>query len=527
MQFNDHQEKYKLSDVRGIHGEQFRELKSYKNNVDPQRTHMNQIYIFNPDMDSGNWNKRINECKKIHQKTTGKALRKDAVVFISDVAAVPKEWPKQLILDYFSERNDFMTRFLLNHGVEREYLLSSVVHMDEDEPHQTIVYMPFKDGKFQAKNIMNKIMLKQLQSEGWAFYKDFESRHPEIKEYILEPYIEGNNETKSKKKHLKELDYKIGKDKEKLEQIQKEVSQKQNELDLVDEQILNNPIKEFTENKEIKAIVENLKEDFRKVNNHTDYITENDLNVFIPSFDDNWLEKNVEVVEAKKDLFGNEKQPAYIKISKDEWEIKKAHKESDNRSFHKLENMFGSLKSKYIQLKERYNELSNKIIRKVKIIENSIAGLRKLPVFSKWQDINNNKQMVQSLNDELNNSNQSIQQLSNALNNEKWYHNFYNHVLVLLSRSKTKDGSNALEEVLKDYDENTQDLILDDLETILPKNYRTIIYYNGKQGYGWYVSKDEGGQYLGKKKELEQLQRQYPNASFHDPYNLVFDRGER
>lgn len=525
MHFNDHQEKYKTDDVRGIHGEQFRELKTYKNNVNPERTHLNQIYIFNPELDSGNWAKRINQCKKIHKNTTGKALRKDAVVFISDVATVPKEWPTQTALEYFDQRNDFMVEFLSEHGVDREYFLSSAIHMDEDEPHQTIVYMPFKDGRFQAKNIMNKVMLKQLQKEGWKFYKQFESQHPEIGSYKLDPYVEGNTDIKSKKRHKEELQYKIDKDKEKLKDLNTEISEKQNELDSINDAIITNPVTKLTDDTDLKRVIQEVKDNIKAEEIRAD--TDSNLNhskESIPRFNDKWLEENIEVVEPKIDLFGREKEPGYIKISAEEWEKKKSHKSSDNKAFHKLENMFRSIESKYNSIVDQYQITLTKLTARIKSIENTLSKLIRLPIVSKWSEIEKNEQMIPELVKELQLSDIQKDSLTTDLSHERWYHRFYDNVLVFLAKSKISDGRNTLDVVLSGYDDQDRKRINDDLKSI-QSQYKEIVYYKGTCGYGWYASRIEGGAYLGKKADLKFLKEVYPKAIFRDPYGHIDIKG--
>lgn len=526
MQFNDHQEKYKTNDVRGIHGEQFRELKTYKNNVDPNRTHLNQIYFFNPELDSGNWTKRINQCKKIHKNTTGKELRKDAVVFISDVATVPKEWPTQTTLAYFAQRNDFMVRFLSDHGVEREFFLSSAIHMDEDEPHQTIVYMPFKDGKFQAKNVMNKLMLKQLQKEGWKFYKQFESQHPEIGSYKLDPYVEGNTDVKSKKRHKEELEYKIDKDKEKLKDLNTEISEKQNELDTINDKIIANPVTQLADDTDLKKVIQEVKDNIKTEEYRVDADRNTNLSKeSVPKFSDNWLEENIEVVEPKKDLFGREKEPGYIKISTEEWEKKIDYKSNDNKAFHKLEKMFKSIESKYNSIFDQYRDALIKLNTRIKSIETALSRLMKLPIVGRWSDIEKNERMIPELEKELNLSSREKVSLNRELANERWYHKFYEKALVWLDKSKTQDGRNTLDVILGGYDNHDRKKIANDLNTIRSR-YKEIIYYKGTNGYGWYASKQEGGEYLGRKNDLNKLQKKYPNSLFKDPHDLILHRGK-
>lgn len=470
VQFNDHQEKYKYEDIRGIHGEQFRNLPKYKNYVDSERTHLNRIHVFNPELDSDNWGKRIRDCRAIHQETTGKSLRKDAVVFISDVATVPKEWPVETTLQYFEERNIFMEQFLSEHGVKKEYLLSSVVHMDETEPHQTIVYMPFKEGKFQAKNITNKIMLRQLQSKGWEFYKDFESRHPEISDYKLQPYEEGGSDSKRKKKHLDELSYKNKKEEEKLEKVKEKILQKEEKLEKLEEKIINNPVTKLADDSEIVEEIVAIKEDLKQFNTDTKLNNELEVEQIIPTYDNSdWLEKNVTYIEAKKDLFGNEKKPAHIEIGLEEWERKKQIKESNDYSFSTLNSIYKGIKQKYKKLKGNTRRKVEQAEMKLNRLLNGFDFILKLPVSFKWNEIARNRKRIDTL--ELNKveQNEIIEDLQSQVNESNWFRDFYNSALKVLFNSTDRNGNNSLDSLLSNYDEKTQELIVDDFEKLINK----------------------------------------------------------
>lgn len=209
MQYNLHNEKYKMSDVGGIHREQFREYvdkSKYKNSVDPERT-KNNMYLTMTD-NGDNWSEKIKEVKVNMQEFTGKKLRKDAVVLCSTVESVPPSWPKEVCQKYFEEKGKWFDGFLRNKAsVDDGAMLSICVHLDETTPHATYVWLPVRDGKFQAKNIVNNVMLKSLQTESQAFTMDWIDQynllHSQQQIERLEPAIAG-----SQQRHLSEAEYK-------------------------------------------------------------------------------------------------------------------------------------------------------------------------------------------------------------------------------------------------------------------------------------------------------------------------------
>lgn len=59
------------------------------------------------------------------------------------------------------------------------------------------------------------------------------------------------------------------------------------------------------------------------------------------------------------------------------------------------------------------------------------------------------------------------------------------------------------------------------IKSLLTPDYQEIAYYKGSNGYGWYASKAEGGEYLGNKKETLDIRKRFPNARFKDPHDLT------
>lgn len=220
MQFNCHVEKYKSGDVGGIRAEQFRlytDQDKYKNRIQHEQTENNVYNEYRP------WFAAIKAAKERQQELTGKKVRADAVVLCSAVQSVPESWPREAALDYFRANEQFMKTFLEQHGLDPDAALSAVTHYDEQPPHQTFCWMPLREGRFQAKQLLNRQTLRELQKEGYQHYQEWAARHPDLEK--IEPYREDSG-----RKHLSELDYKKQLLENQIEQEEKTLSEARERL---------------------------------------------------------------------------------------------------------------------------------------------------------------------------------------------------------------------------------------------------------------------------------------------------------
>lgn len=206
MQYNFHIEKYQASAVGGIRREQFREYsdpRKYKNYVDPERTKYNIYRGLKDDGTGRDWQKEIRNAKARTRETTGRAVRKDAVLICSAVESLPKSWPRELAQFYFEDKATWFRTYLSERaGLDHNSLLSMAVHFDESTPHCTYVFLPMKDGRLQAKNILTKPFLRNLQQDGQEFARKWISENcqgfEKIQDYIPD----------SGRHHLNEVEYK-------------------------------------------------------------------------------------------------------------------------------------------------------------------------------------------------------------------------------------------------------------------------------------------------------------------------------
>lgn len=206
MQYNFHIEKYKTGDVGGIRREQLRQYvdnSKYKNYVDISRSGENLYKGMKEDGSGLDWSAEIKAAKDRTMNSTGRAVRKDAVVLCSAVESVPASWPNEACRDYFSAKGQWFREYLQEKGgADRDCLKSMAVHLDETTPHCTYAFVPEKDGRLQAKNILTKSFLRDLQKDGYDFTTKWVKEHGMSLEE-LKPYKVG-----SERRHLTEVEYK-------------------------------------------------------------------------------------------------------------------------------------------------------------------------------------------------------------------------------------------------------------------------------------------------------------------------------
>lgn len=178
-----HLQKYKASSVGGLLDHWAREAEDGKEhsneNIHPERTAKNRVFRWCQDGSFKSGGAKYigqareafitlqQQAKARHEKKTGKALRKDAVVAIDCVVTAPKDLSQKQQPAFFREVMNFMhDRY--GSGVQMGFL-----HLDETTPHIHVPFVPFKDGKLQASNMVNRQDLR-------TFHKDLQ-KHMDAK----------------------------------------------------------------------------------------------------------------------------------------------------------------------------------------------------------------------------------------------------------------------------------------------------------------------------------------------------------
>lgn len=238
MQYNLHNEKYKYSDIGGIHREQFREYRDkmlYKNDVNHELSR-NNLY-FEMTENGKSWFAHVKQAKESTSLVTGKAVRKDAVVLCSTVESVPRSWDEEACRDYFLDKARWYDSYLQEKaGVDSGCMLSVCVHFDETTPHATYAWLPMKDGKLQARNILTRDFLRALQSDSQAYsfewIERYEQEHSMHLEH-LDPIMSG-----SQKQHLAEAEYKKEQIRTQVEELKQEHEEVRQKLDQMNQEIV-------------------------------------------------------------------------------------------------------------------------------------------------------------------------------------------------------------------------------------------------------------------------------------------------
>ena len=279
--------------------------------------------------DGFNWFKRVREAKELNTEMTGRATRKDTVVLCSTVESVPKSWSVDVCKEYFREKAIWFDTYLQNKaGVDKGSMLSVCIHLDETTPHATYAWIPQKDGRLQAKNIISRDFLRSLQQDSQRFTMDWIDSYmgrKQVQLEKLEPIVSG-----SQRQHLSEADYK----KEQIRQKVEMLEEKHVELVKKNEQA-------DKENKVIQKEYETAKKGIAEIAAREDKVRES--------------EKQIISITKAPDM------KSYVDIRKENHQLKEELSMKD-KIIEKLRNSVESWKRKFETLA---HELGNRIMRKL------------------------------------------------------------------------------------------------------------------------------------------------------------------
>ncbi|MDO5294977.1 MAG: MobV family relaxase [bacterium] len=205
-----HMGKYTRSNVGGMQRHNQRENKNYGNeNIDVSKINLNY------DLANENKIKYLEKIDNIinEKRTSTKAVRKDAVVFVDTIVGSDKEFFNKLspgeTKRFFEQSYEY-----LKNKVGEDNVISAVVHMDETlgvggSPHMHFSFVPMNDdGTLSAKKKINRNFLREIQDEFPKYMKN--------QGFDIERGLE-----KSKAQHLEPLEFK-------KKQIEEEYNKLQN-----------------------------------------------------------------------------------------------------------------------------------------------------------------------------------------------------------------------------------------------------------------------------------------------------------
>lgn len=184
-----HMQKFSGASAHHIIGHCFREESNHSlkyqttSEIDTSRSHLNRHLDIH--------NNKPHEFFENRKKEIG-VKRKDQVTLIDWVITLPRELCD---IDYDQQLSFFVScaNFVAKRYGE-ENLVGAYCHFDETTPHIHLPFMPIKDGKFQAKNIVNRADLNSFHTDLIKYLEADIDLDVDIKpEYILNGATIGGN----------------------------------------------------------------------------------------------------------------------------------------------------------------------------------------------------------------------------------------------------------------------------------------------------------------------------------------------
>ena len=156
-----HGQKAKSGDVKNIERHIERKNQNYKNkDIDSSKTYLNYD-LHNKTYSS--YKKRIDDRIKEDYKGT-RAIRKDATMMVNFIISSDNDFFKDLSEDQVKEYFKISYEYLRDYFGEKN-VISAKVHLDETTPHMHFCAVPLVDGKLNAKSLMTRGFLRQIQKE--------------------------------------------------------------------------------------------------------------------------------------------------------------------------------------------------------------------------------------------------------------------------------------------------------------------------------------------------------------------------
>jgi len=152
--------KFKSADIKGLQIHNQREKESHTNpDIDRNRAHLNYDLLHDQRVD---YKALINEHIEKNVETK-RAIRKDAVRCCSFMISASPEFFEKLSPE--REKEFFKSNLaFLQERYGKENVMYASVHKDEKTPHMHVGLVPItKEKKLSAKQIFNKVEMKQLQ----------------------------------------------------------------------------------------------------------------------------------------------------------------------------------------------------------------------------------------------------------------------------------------------------------------------------------------------------------------------------
>ena len=253
--------KYKSGNLGGAYRHNERIFKQHSNkDIDIERSHLN--YELTDRDRSLSYEKQIKNYID-ENKISKRAIRKDAVlcdewIITSDKNFFAKLTPEETKQFFETSKNYFAE----NYGLEN--IAYASVHLDENTPHMHMGIVPMRQGKLSSKAIFNREELKKIQDElpkylsqyGFHLQRgelDSTKKHLSTQEYKDKQEVLQKIEKQIDEKFDKMIEFNS-----KLNQMKKGLTNKIDDIKIVDEEIKNKLEELKIINEEKNEILSNL-----------------------------------------------------------------------------------------------------------------------------------------------------------------------------------------------------------------------------------------------------------------------------
>ncbi len=193
-------EKYKRANLKGIYRHNERKNINYSNaNIDKERTYLN-YHIKQPQ------NSYEKEFERIKNEFDLKGQIKEVSNIVCECIITSdnkffKEIGDEETKRYFKIAYDFMCQYK---DLKEQYILSAVVHMDEETPHMHLVFIPVVHTMNKQRKEIDKIAC----SEFWKAKDSYRQLQNSFYEYITNNNFKLERGMPSNKEHLSIEKYK-------------------------------------------------------------------------------------------------------------------------------------------------------------------------------------------------------------------------------------------------------------------------------------------------------------------------------
>lgn len=253
--------KYKSGNLGGAYRHNERIFKQHSNkDIDIERSHLN--YELTDRDRSLSYEKQIKNYID-ENKISKRAIRKDAVlcdewIITSDKDFFTKLTPEETKQFFETSKNYFAE----NYGLEN--IAYASVHLDENTPHMHMGIVPMRQGKLSSKAIFNREELKKIQDElpkylsQYGFHLQRGEPDSTKKHLSTQEYKEKQEVLQKVEKQIDEKFDKVMEFNSKLNQMKKGLTNKIDDIKIVDEEIKNKLEELKIINEEKNEILSNL-----------------------------------------------------------------------------------------------------------------------------------------------------------------------------------------------------------------------------------------------------------------------------